>query len=74
MVVYDYGEMLFADGVSRRVIRYDDTASKKPSFAANIPHDAKVEACSVENCVYAIATTSPLLAWLGEGEYLLPAS
>jgi hypothetical protein len=58
-------------GVDGRIIYY--THGERPThqdapFGLGLKEEVKAQACSVDFCVGAISCTSPILAWLTEGD------
>ncbi|KAF1843241.1 uncharacterized protein K460DRAFT_418344 [Cucurbitaria berberidis CBS 394.84] len=69
-VIYSYSDDPLECFPLDQFIYYKDwsqSAFPEPPFVEGIPEEVKIQACCVENCFFAIATTSPSLAWLVEG-------
>jgi hypothetical protein len=73
--VDDFRDVAYIDGQPGHVIYYhrykfaERPATLRPPFMPGLPEDVKLEACSVMNCMYGLATTSPSMAWIAERRF-----
>lgn len=67
LTVFDYNDVPQSDARSFRTIFVRCPQPRERTLKGGLPEEVKVQACCIENCVDAVATTAPILAWLIEG-------